>query len=193
MKKLLITLLTCISFTAFADSAITPDIAKPYVTIETNKGNFVLELLPEKAPITVANFLKYVEEGYYKNTIFHRVIKDFMVQGGGFTENLTRKATATEIKNEADNGLFNNRGTVAMARTAKVDSATSQFFINVKNNHFLNHGFRDFGYCVFANVVSGMEVIDDITQQPTTRRNGMGDVPEESIIILNASVSYTKP
>lgn len=193
MKYLLIAALTCLSFLTQAEETVSADIAKPYVTFETNKGSFVLELLPEKAPITVANFLKYVEDGYYKNTIFHRVIKDFMVQGGGFTENLTRKATADEIKNEADNGLFNNRGTVAMARTAKVDSATSQFFINLKNNYFLNNGFRDFGYCVFANVISGMEVIDDMALQPTTRKNGMADVPEENIVILNATISYTKP
>lgn len=178
---------------AHADNPVTADIAKPYVTFETNKGSFILELLPEKAPITVANFLKYVEAGYYKNTIFHRVIKDFMIQGGGFTDALIKKATDEEIKNEADNGVFNNRGSVAMARTAKVDSATSQFFINLKNNYFLNNGHRDFGYCVFANVVSGMEVIEDMGMQATTTRNGMSDVPVENIIILNATISYTKP
>jgi len=185
------------SLTSVAETSATTDvqadIAKPYATLKTNQGDIVLELNPEKAPISVANFLQYAQEGYYKGVIFHRVIKDFMIQTGGFTKDMVRKATKEPIKNEADNGLFNNRGSVAMARTAVVDSATSQFFINVKNNYFLNNGYRDFGYAVFANVVSGMEVVDAISQTPTTLVNGMRDVPAEPIIIEDVIISYTKP
>lgn len=190
MRYLLSLCILAFSLVSFADTA---DIQKPYVTFKTNKGSFTLELYPDKAPITVANFLKYVDDDYYKGTVFHRVIKDFMVQGGGFTTNLTRKAAGEEIKNEADNGLFNNRGTIAMARTAKVDSATSQFFINVKNNYFLNNGFRDFGYAVFGKVVQGMEVIDDMNLVETGFQKGMSDVPVEPIIVENVTVSYTAP
>jgi len=169
------------------------DIAQPYVTFVTNKGDFVLELNPAKAPITVANFLDYVNSGFYKGTIFHRVIKDFMIQGGGFTENMVKKATNDEIKNEANNGLFNNQGTVAMARTAKVDSASSQFFINIKNNYFLNNGYRDFGYAVFGKVISGMELLNGLSLTETNTVNGMRDVPVEPIIVLDVKVSYVKP
>jgi peptidyl-prolyl cis-trans isomerase A (cyclophilin A) len=176
-----------------AAAVIEADVQKPYVTFKTNQGDFVLELNPIKAPITVANFLGYVEQGYYKGTIFHRVIKDFMVQGGGFTQDMVKKATGPEIKNEADNGLFNNRGTIAMARTAKVDSATSQFFINVKNNHFLNNGFRDFGYAVFGKVVQGMEIVEAMSLVDTGMQNYMRDVPVEPIIVLDTSVSYEAP
>ena len=182
------------SMMAFSETtAIEAAVKKPYVTFKTNQGDFVLELEPIKAPITVANFLGYVEQGYYKGTVFHRVIKDFMVQGGGFTENMTRKATGPEIKNEADNGLFNNKGTIAMARTAKVDSATSQFFINVKNNYFLNNGYRDFGYAVFGKIVKGMEIIEAISLVDTGVKNGMRDVPVEPIIVLDTTVSYDAP
>ena len=140
MRILFIALFVFLSaFTHAQDPAIpAAQVAKPYVTILTTQGDIVLELHPEKAPITVANFLAYIKDGYYKGTIFHRVIKDFMIQGGGFTESMTRKSTMEQIKNEADNGLFNNRGAITMARTAKVDSATSQFFINLKSNYFLN-------------------------------------------------------
>jgi len=198
MKTLFISLFVLFfSLTSVAETSATTDvqadIAKPYATLKTNQGDIVLELNPEKAPISVANFLQYAQEGYYKGVIFHRVIKDFMIQTGGFTKDMVRKATKEPIKNEADNGLFNNRGSVAMARTAVVDSATSQFFINVKNNYFLNNGYRDFGYAVFANVVSGMEVVDAISQTPTTLVNGMRDVPAEPIIIEDVIISYTKP
>jgi peptidyl-prolyl cis-trans isomerase A (cyclophilin A) len=172
---------------------VTADIAQPYVTFVTNKGEFVLELNPARAPITVANFLDYINSGHYTGTIFHRVIKDFMIQGGGFTENMTQKATKDQIKNEANNGLFNNRGTVAMARTGKVDSATSQFFVNIKNNYFLNNGYRDFGYAVFGKVVSGMELLDNLSLVETGFKNGMKDVPVEAIIVNNVKVSYEKP
>ncbi|MGR6872829.1 peptidylprolyl isomerase [Pseudomonas sp. HK3] len=174
-------------------SSVTADIATPYATLVTNKGNITLELLPEKAPISVANFLNYANEGFYNGVIFHRVIKDFMIQTGGFNESMTRKAVKEPIKNEADNGVFNNRGSLAMARTAQVNSATSQFFVNVKNNYFLNNGHRDFGYAVFANVISGMEVVDAISQVETTRTKGMTDVPAEPIIIKEVKISYTKP
>lgn len=203
MKYFIVIFAFMISQLSFANETITTqtavvdqvqaDIAQPYVTFATNKGEFVLELNPAKAPITVANFLDYANSGFYKGTIFHRVIKDFMVQGGGFTEQMARKTPNAQIKNEANNGLFNNRGTVAMARTAKVDSASSQFFINVKNNYFLNNGYRDFGYAVFAKVVKGMELIDELSLLETGVKNGMRDVPVEPIIVLDVTVSYEKP
>jgi peptidyl-prolyl cis-trans isomerase A (cyclophilin A) len=178
---------------AEATSLEKASIAQPYVTFVTNKGDFVLELNPARAPITVANFLEYANSGYYKGTIFHRVIKDFMIQGGGFTADMVKKATNAEIKNEANNGIFNNRGTVAMARTSKVDSASSQFFVNIKNNHFLNNGYRDFGYAVFGKVVSGMELLDTLSLTETGRKNGMSDVPVDPIIVNDVNVSYEKP
>jgi len=177
---------------ASADTQASADIATPYVTLTTTQGNIVLELNPEKAPISVANYIKYVESGAYNKTIFHRVIRDFMIQGGGFTEALAQKPTRDPIKNEADNGLFNNRGTIAMARTADVNSATSQFFINLKNNYFLNNGYRDFGYAVFGKVIAGMDVVDAIGLTPTGVSKGMRDVPVEPVIVLSASVSYDK-
>ena len=169
---------------------LTADIAQPIITIKTNHGDMVLELYPEKAPITVANFLGYIEQGFYKGTIFHRVIKDFMIQGGGFTKNMMRKSPGAEIKNEADNGLFNNRGSIAMARTAKVNSATSQFFINVKSNYFLNNGHRDFGYAVFGQIKEGLEIMDLISLVDTGRQKGMANVPVEAVIIEDMIVSY---
>ncbi len=195
MRNIASALLIFFSTLTFAQDPATPlaEVAKPYVTIQTTQGDIVLELHPQQAPITVANFLTYIKDGYYKGTIFHRVIKDFMIQGGGFTESMTRKSTQEEIKNEADNGLFNNRGAITMARTAKVDSATSQFFINLKSNYFLNHGHRDFGYAVFGNVISGMSVVDTIGLSETGRVKGMGDVPVKPIIITDVTVSYSKP
>ncbi len=138
---------------------------RPVVVMETNQGVIEIELNPDKAPISVKNFLEYVDSGFYAGTIFHRVINNFMIQGGGFTKDLQRKDTRQPIKNEADNGLKNDLGTVAMARTGVVDSATSQFFINVKNNDFLNHTSKDprgYGYAVFGKVVSGMDVVNKI-------------------------------
>ena len=148
------------------------------------RGDIELQLDRGKAPISVENFLAYVEAGHYNGTVFHRVIKNFMIQGGGFDENMVRKATLPAIKNEADNGLKNDRGTIAMARTSAVDSATSQFFINVKNNDFLNHGFRDFGYAVFGKVTSGMEIVDTIASTAT----GARDVPLDAVVISSVSV-----
>lgn len=178
--------------TPAAPATPTADIAVPYVTLHTNMGNIVLELNPDKAPISVANYLTYVEAGSYSGTIFHRVIRDFMIQGGGFTESMNRKTTLEPIKNEADNGLFNNRGTIAMARTAAVDSATSQFFINLKNNYFLNNGYRDFGYAVFGKVIAGMETVDAIGGVRTGVSKGMRDVPVEAVIVEKATVTYNK-
>ena len=157
---------------------------KPMVLISTSLGDIKLELYEEKAPITVANFLSYVEEGFYDSTIFHRVINNFMVQGGGITADMKQKPTKAPIKNEADNGLKNERGTIAMARTADVNSATSQFFINHKDNSFLDHGVRDFGYAVFGKVVEGIEIVDKIAAVKTRP----GDVPVETVSILSMKV-----
>lgn len=154
------------------------------VVIQTSQGDIELELDRAKAPISVENFLTYIESDHYDGTIFHRVIRNFMIQGGGFDENMIRKATLPAIKNEAKNGLKNDRGTIAMARTGQVDSATSQFFINTKNNDFLNHGFRDYGYAVFGKVTQGMDVVDKIDSTAT----GARDVPVEPIVIRDVIV-----
>ncbi len=154
------------------------------VEFETSMGNFIVELYPKKAPITVANFLAYVNDGFYTDTIFHRVIPGFMVQCGGFEQNMEEKESKREpIKNEADNGLGNTRGTLAMARTSDINSATSQFFINVKDNAFLDHGQRDFGYAVFGKVITGMEVIDKIAGVKTGSHGFHDDVPVEPIVL----------
>lgn len=157
------------------------------VVFSTNYGDFTLELYPDKAPITVENFLSYVDSGFYDGTIFHRVIPGFVIQGGGFTEDMQQKRTQAPIKNEADNGLKNLRGTLSMARTSDINSATSQFFVNLKDNAFLDHGSRDFGYAVFAKVVDGMDVIDKIAAVPTGNRGGHQDVPREPVIVKSAS------
>lgn len=156
------------------------------VVLETSLGEIEIALEDAKAPLSVANFLRYVDEGFYAGTIFHRVIADFMIQGGGFTPDLVRKPTHDPIKNEADNGLSNEPYTVAMARTSQVDSATSQFFINLADNVFLDHGKRDFGYAVFGRVVAGTEVVDRIGALATGSRGGMKDVPLETVLIRNA-------
>ena len=155
-----------------------------HIGLNTSEGYIELALDKEKAPISVENFVTYVEEGHYDGTIFHRVIKNFMIQGGGFDASMNRKPTRAAIKNEAKNGLKNKRGSVAMARTASVDSATSQFFINVKDNTFLDHGVRDYGYAVFGEVVKGMDVVDKIAETRVGRR----DQPAEDIIINSAVV-----
>jgi peptidyl-prolyl cis-trans isomerase B (cyclophilin B) len=163
----------------------------PQVLLETSMGNITIELFKEKAPITVRNFLGYVKEGFYDGLIFHRVIKDFMVQGGGMSENLEQKKPKFAIKNEAANGLSNTRGTLAMARTNVVDSATSQFFINTVDNLFLNHKGKQpdsFGYCVFGQVVEGMDVVDKIREVKTGNKNGHGDVPVEPVFIVSAKL-----
>jgi peptidyl-prolyl cis-trans isomerase A (cyclophilin A) len=154
------------------------------VRIETTKGDIVIELNEQKAPVSCKNFLQYVDEKYYDGTIFHRVIKDFMIQGGGMNSQMRQKPTKPPIINEAKNGLKNDRGTVAMARTSDPDSATSQFFINHSNNDFLNFGVRDAGYTVFGKVVEGMEVVDAIANVKTKA----GDVPVETITINSVTV-----
>lgn len=142
----------------------------------------------QKAPVSVQNFVDYVNSGFYNNTTFHRVIPGFMIQGGGFTEQMQQKKPNPPIKNEADNGLRNTRGTIAMARTADKDSATSQFFINVADNAFLDHGQRDFGYAVFGKVVKGMDVADKISQVPTHDVGPYQNVPSKPVVILSAKV-----
>lgn len=167
-------------------------MSNPVILLETSSGDILIELDAEKAPATVANFLGYVDSGFYKNTIFHRVIKDFMIQGGGLDENMQPKKAKFAIKNEAANGLSNKRGTVAMARTAVVDSATCQFFINTVDNAFLDHkGKRpeEFGYAVFGQVTEGMDVVDAIRQVKTGNKAGHGDVPVEPVVIQSMKVS----
>lgn len=160
----------------------------PKVIMETSKGKVIIEIYPDKAPITVENFLGYVDSGFYSGTIFHRVIPGFMVQGGGFGKGLTEKITLAPIKNEAGNGLLNERGTIAMARTNVVDSATAQFFVNSVDNPFLNHQNdtpQGFGYCVFGRVVEGMDVVDSISSVPTHTVGYFADVPVDDIEILS--------
>ncbi|WP_305045134.1 peptidylprolyl isomerase [Geoalkalibacter sp.] len=165
--------------------------ANPLIQMETSRGEIILELDAEKAPISVANFVAYARAGHYDGTIFHRVIKGFMIQGGGLTPDMQEKPTGAPIENEARNKLKNKTGTIAMARTAEVDSATAQFFINTEDNKFLdNTGTRpeDFGYAVFGKVVDGMDVVYTIEQQPTTRTAGHDDVPVEPVIITRVTV-----
>lgn len=158
------------------------------ITIKTNHGDISVELFEDKAPISCENFRQYANDGHYDGTVFHRVIPNFMIQGGGMDENMTSKPTRDPIKNEADNGESNARGTLAMARTSVVDSATSQFFINLGNNTFLDHGGRDFGYAVFGRVTDGMDVVDKIAAVETGNRGGHQDVPVEAVTITSVSV-----
>ncbi|MDO4895641.1 MULTISPECIES: peptidylprolyl isomerase [Moraxella] len=163
----------------------------PIVQLETTAGNIVLELNSEKAPLTVANFIDYVESGHYDGTIFHRVIDGFMIQGGGMTADMSEKNTGTPIKNEADNGLANKTGTIAMARTSDPHSATAQFFINVKDNDFLNYSSptpQGWGYAVFGQVIEGMDVVNQIKGVPTGRFGYHADVPTTPIVINTAKV-----
>jgi peptidyl-prolyl cis-trans isomerase A (cyclophilin A)/peptidyl-prolyl cis-trans isomerase B (cyclophilin B) len=182
VKNLLLSSLLLLSLNAFA---------QPTVEIKTNKGSITVELNQDKAPNTVANFVKYANDGFYTGTVFHRVISGFMIQGGGLDKNLNEKETRAPIKNEADNGLANNIGTIAMARTNDPHSASSQFFINVANNAFLNHtekSDRGWGYTVFGKVVKGMEVVDKIAKIPTDG----GDVPTQTIMIESVTVLPNK-
>lgn len=156
------------------------------IILSTSLGDITLELDEAKAPLTVKNFLAYVDAGFYDGTIFHRVIPDFMVQGGGFTQDMQQKKTNAPVKNEADNGLSNEPYTVAMARTSDINSATSQFFINLADNVFLDHGKRDFGYAVFGKVSKGTEVVDKIAGVKTGRSGGHGDVPVSAVLINTA-------
>ena len=160
----------------------------PVVLFSTNQGDIKVKLNRDAAPITVENFIGYVNDGFYDGVIFHRVIPRFMVQTGGFTPDMKQKTTKAPIKNEADNGLRNSRGTLSMARTSDVDSATSQFFINVNDNKFLDNGEKDFGYAVFGEVIEGMDVVDKIVAVKAGTVGYFSDVPQESIVINSAKV-----
>jgi peptidyl-prolyl cis-trans isomerase B (cyclophilin B) len=190
MKIKLIVVLAALVSLATAGGIMASE-GNPKVEMETSKGKMVIELFPEKAPETVKNFLNYVEAKFYDGTIFHRVIPNFMIQGGGFTSDMKRKSAGAPIKNEADNGLKNDRGTIAMARTGDPHSATAQFFINSVNNDFLNHKGKTqqgWGYVVFGKVISGMNVIDAISAVKTVTRGGYRDIPAETIEIRSARV-----
>lgn len=162
------------------------------ITLHTNYGDIVIELDFEKAPKTAANFKQYAEDGFYNGTIFHRVINGFMIQGGGFDEDFKQKETRAQIENEADNGLKNVTGTLAMARTSDPHSASAQFFINVKDNDFLNHTSKSnsgWGYCVFGKVTAGMDVVDKIKAVKTGSKGHHQDVPKEAVTIQNVTVA----
>ena len=182
LKLFFIFLLSFVSTSIFAEKNV-------QFLINTSKGNIVIETYPEKAPITVKNFESYVNKGFYNGTIFHRVIDGFMIQGGGFTKDISQKQTDAPIKIESDNGLKNKKYTIAMARTSIPDSATSQFFINVKNNDFLDFkGQSNPGYCVFGKVIEGQDVVDKIGKLKTRVKNGMGDVPIKTVKINSIKV-----
>jgi peptidyl-prolyl cis-trans isomerase B (cyclophilin B) len=179
--------ISALSVLASVAPATAGDASK--VALETDKGKIVIELYPDKAPKTVQNFLDYVDAGHYNSTIFHRVIPNFMIQGGGMTVSMKEKATKPAIKNEADNGLKNERGAIAMARTQVPDSATAQFFINTVDNAFLdfkNKTIQGWGYAVFGKVVEGLDVVDAIAKVKTTSRGGHQDVPVDTVMIIKA-------
>ncbi|WP_417541633.1 peptidylprolyl isomerase [Methylophaga thalassica] len=182
----------CWLFAIFSFSIQADGTSKmPQVKLETSLGDIVIELNEDKAPVTVANFLGYVNDGFYDGTIFHRVIKNFMIQGGGFTQEFQQKTTKAAIENEADNGLSNKRGAVAMARTNDPHSATAQFFINTVDNGFLDFQAKvpsGWGYAVFGEVIEGMDVVDAIREVDTTMRGPHQDVPAEDIVIVKATV-----
>jgi cyclophilin family peptidyl-prolyl cis-trans isomerase len=182
---LLLVLAVCSSAIAQETQPMTQP-TQPSVLMKTSMGDITIRLFEDKAPISVENFLSYVDEGHYDGTVFHRIIPTFMIQGGGFTADMARKSTHKPIKNEATNGLSNRRGTVAMARTGVVDSATCQFFINVVDNTMLDHkntSARGYGYAVFGEVTDGMDVVDKIKAVRTTAKDGMRDVPVEPVVI----------
>jgi peptidyl-prolyl cis-trans isomerase B (cyclophilin B) len=189
-RQFLLTLFVAGSFLAGLAIAQTPAAATK-VLMKTSKGDITIELNAAKAPGTVKNFLSYVKDKYFDGTIFHRVIANFMIQGGGMTAEMSEKLSKPPIKNEAGNGLKNARGTIAMARTGTVDSATCQFFINLKDNGFLDHKGDTpdgFGYCVFGKVVAGMDVVDAIAKVKTGTKHGLQDVPLEPITIISVQV-----
>ena len=175
--------LTCCAL-LFSSSLLAAD--QPHVVLKTSLGEIELELDRDNAPVSTDNFLGYVDSGFYNGVIFHRVIPGFMVQTGGFDQRMQQKSPRDPIRNEARNGLKNERGTLAMARTSDVNSATSQFFINLSDNQFLDHGSRDFGYAVFGKVVRGMEVVDKIAQVPTGNRGMHQNVPRQPVLIVSA-------
>ncbi|MBN2441808.1 MAG: peptidyl-prolyl cis-trans isomerase [Spirochaetales bacterium] len=175
--------------TVFSQTGGCEPASYPRVTLETSEGDIILELYPDTAPVTVDNFLKYVDQGFFNMTIFHRVIPGFMIQGGGFSSGMVKKNTNSPIKNEAGNGLANEKGTIAMARTSDVNSATSQFFINLVDNDFLNHkdnSPQGFGYCVFGKVISGLDIVEKIGRVKTQSAGAYQDVPVKDVMILRA-------
>lgn len=183
IKNLIILLTFCMFLFSFYQPGNSREIS-PKVLMKTTKGDITLELYPDKAPITVENFLNYVDDKFYDGTIFHRVIPDFMIQGGGYTEDFTEKPSRSSIQNEANNGLKNNRGTIAMARTNEPHSATNQFFINHVDNSFLDHTAKTeegYGYCVFGKVIQGIDVVDAIAAVPTDQ----DDAPKETVKIIS--------
>ena len=157
------------------------------ILFETTLGDFKIEFYEKEAPVSVANFKQYIDKGFFDGTIFHRIVPGFVIQGGGFTEDMTQKKTQPPVKNEADNGLKNARGSLSMARTNDINSATSQFFVNLKDNDFLDHSRGNFGYAVFGRVTEGMEVIDKIAAVETGRKRGFDDVPVEPVIMTKVS------
>ena len=189
-----LTLAATACFVAFSSGeAMEKKAENPVVVMETGMGEITIELLRDRAPKTVANFLEYVESGFYKDTIFHRVIKGFMIQGGGLSAAMEPKPTRPPIENEAANGEKNVRGAVAMARTSEVHSATAQFFINTVNNSFLDHRSatpEGFGYCVFGRVIAGMEVVDKIESSPTGNKGMFRDVPTQPVIIEDVRLKH---
>jgi peptidyl-prolyl cis-trans isomerase B (cyclophilin B) len=190
--KLALAGLTMLALIMVIGTSARAERSNPLVRLETSLGEITLELYPDKAPATVANFLQYVREGFYDGTIFHRVINGFMIQGGGSDANLNQKPTRAPIQNEADNGLTNQPYTVAMARTSDPHSATSQFFINVADNKVLNHTAKTpkgWGYAVFGQVVQGREVVDQIKAVPTGNRDGYQNVPLTPVVIVKAMVA----
>jgi len=191
MRKIILFMILLLTSTLSFSTEKTMSDAPTKVKLTTNLGEIIIQLNAEKAPVSSANFLTYVNEGFYNGTIFHRVIPDFMAQGGGFDTGFNQKAVHAPIKNEADNGLKNTRGTLAMARTNDPNSATAQFFINLKDNTFLNHTGKNasgWGYAVFGEVIEGMDVVDAMAKQPTGNRGGHQDVPKTDIIIEKAEV-----
>jgi peptidyl-prolyl cis-trans isomerase A (cyclophilin A) len=183
--------LAAISAYGAAVEADHPDGDKPVVLMETSMGAIRIRLDPQTAPLTVKNFLDYVNGGFYDGTIFHRVVKNFVIQGGGYTPDLQPKPTGAPIRNEAGNGIRNRRGTIAMARPIEVDTATSQFFINVRDNTLLNHkddSIQGYGYAVFGRVIDGMKVVDAIATAGTGKRKGMRNVPKTPVIIRSIRV-----
>lgn len=190
MRILILSMMLSLTTLSFATENKMTD-TQPKVKLTTTLGEIVIQLNSEKAPVSSANFLTYVNEGFYNGTIFHRVIPGFMAQGGGFDTSFNQKAVHAPIKNEANNGLPNNRGTIAMARTPDPDSATAQFFINYKDNSFLNYTSptpNGWGYTVFGEVIEGMEVVDAMAKQPTGNRGPHQDVPKTDIVIEKAEV-----
>ena len=191
MRKIILFMILLLTSTLSFATEKTMSDTPTKVKLTTNLGEITIQLNAEKAPVSSANFLTYVNEGFYNGTIFHRVIPDFMAQGGGFDTSFNQKAVHAPIKNEADNGLKNTRGTLAMARTNDPNSATAQFFINLKDNTFLNHTGKNasgWGYAVFGEVIEGMDVVDAMAKQPTGNRGGHQDVPKTDIIIEKAEV-----